>query len=97
MIPRPKFVVGENVMVRSIIVSDYDIDKTEVIAAEYFDGLIVINDYRRRYTGWRYKTEHQPDKSKWWLEESLVKISDQGKSFDQLMIELNKAGVVSND
>jgi hypothetical protein len=86
MIPRQKFIVGELVAVYGAKHNNYDTDKTEVIDAEYFE-----KDYfsSGSHAGWRYKTDHQPDKSAWWWEASLVKLHNQGDSFSAMMNKLN--------
>ena len=85
----PKFCVGEEVMVRGIVTSDYDTNKTEVIESKYFNGLSVVRvDGGESFDGWRYKTAHQPDKSLWWREGSLRKLPKRKEnSFKSIMSE----------
>lgn len=65
---RPKFCVGEEVRVRSIYAPEHNTDRTEVIAAKWAAGVVT------GFYGWFYKTAHQPDMNKWWIEPSLEKI-----------------------
>ena len=95
MIPKQKFMVGEAVAVYGVVSSEFDTERTEVIDAIYAHGNEMINcGYGPASTdGWRYKTAHQPDKSKWWVEDSLVKLKSEGKSFAQMMKDLNRETV----
>lgn len=96
---RPKFCVGEEVAIRGVSVSLYDTDKTEVTKSRYFNE----GETRDRSTGkdgpsgWRYQTEHQPDKTGWWKEPSLVKLPpDQNNSFESMMTKLNDSKELVN-
>ncbi len=86
----PKFSVGETVAVYGVFTNQYDTDSTIVTDVNYFEEGIMQNDVgAKSESGWRYKTAHQPDKSRWWREESLVKAATPKISFCQLMRELN--------
>ena len=66
-----KFIVGEEVMVVSKTMPQHNTGKTEVVHSQYIcSGLKTNHSYR----GWVYKTAHQPDMSKIWMEDSLKKI-----------------------
>lgn len=73
---KPKFCVSEEVAVRGTYASDYDIDRTEVIAVKYVEE----GESTLGFPGWRYKTAHQPDMSRSWVEESLRKIPPKDRT-----------------
>ena len=82
----PKFCVGEEVAIDSKIAPEYNTDRTEVIYAEYREA----HQGSLGIAGWKYKTAHQPDKTKEFLESSLRKIKpDESVSFKELLNELN--------
>lgn len=94
--PKPKFCVGEEVMVRGIFTSEYDIDCTEVTFSEYIDM-----EYLNLVTGkicppgWRYGVAHVDLEVSGFVEESLRKIPPKDrKSFDDLMAEINNSKVL---
>lgn len=73
--PRPKFIIGEEVMIRSIYDPASDIDKTEVIEMVYMQG-----DNSRSYVGWAYRTLHIQAENGWYAEASLKKIPPDDRS-----------------
>ena len=68
--PLPKFCVGEEVMIRSQYAPEYNTDRTEVVSAIYREAPGINTGH----IGWWYKTAHQPDKRKSWVESSLRKL-----------------------
>jgi len=94
----PKFCVGEEVAVRGMLTSSFDIYRTEVIRSKYVEsGTMVDIDGNDAPSGWRYQTAHQTDMARWWREESLHKLpKDNGNSFESLMRRIKQEVVDSN-
>jgi len=72
---QPKFCVGEEVMVRGETTSEYDIDRTEVIYSRY----TAAHQSSLGVEGYKYKTAHQPDMNRTWLEGSLRKLPPEDR------------------
>ena len=75
---RPKFCVGEEVMIRCNDFPERNVDKTEVVRAEY-------DNYRDVITGkeaveWCYKTESDIDERDWWDETALRKLPPEDRT-----------------
>lgn len=88
----PKFVPGERVAVRGVASSEYDIDETTVTATEFVHGR--LRGTGNAHSGWCYKTDHQPDKFMWFMEDSLRKLPPETPAtFDASIWAPNKESV----
>jgi len=77
--PEPKFVTGEEVMVRSAKTPQYNVDRTTVIEMVYVGSRYrYVEDHSRVEPGWRYRTSHldwtEELAFRWIREESLRKL-----------------------
>lgn len=83
-----KFFVGQEVMVESKRCPQYNTKRTEVVYSHYISaGLTTDHSYR----GWVYKTAHQPEMDKVWVEESLKPIPpDSRTSWEDCIWQPNK-------
>ena len=73
--PKPKFCVGEEVMVRSTIAPEFNVDKAEIVKAIYVKKQISSIGYE----GWGYQTDSQPDKGLYYTEPALRKLPPEDR------------------
>jgi hypothetical protein len=76
--PRPKFCVGEEVMVRSKQMPEFNTSKTEVVEAAYITARNTHNG--EIITGWHYKTANRPESKGYWDESALRKLPPEERA-----------------